>query len=82
MLQAELFSHDLTIRFGVLASECRDEEEYIVKAENSVAEIQKPYAEDLIDLFSGNVFQMDDLHKSLITIIGNPEKVEKISLDK
>ena len=32
LIEAEKFNHDLTLRFGVLAGQCKDENEYIDKS--------------------------------------------------
>jgi hypothetical protein len=38
LMEAEKFSHDLTIEFGVLASDCKDDDDYLNQAEELVRE--------------------------------------------
>lgn len=40
LIEAEKFSHDLTLEFGVLASSCKDESEYMDKASELISEIR------------------------------------------
>jgi hypothetical protein len=82
LMQAERFSHDLTLHFGLLAKESKNEEEYIENAENLISEMQKLDSEELIDWFWGKKPHKEKLNKALLKIIENLEKVKKIPPDK
>jgi hypothetical protein len=41
IIEAELFTHDLTLHYGVLASSCKNESDYINKAEKLTLSILK-----------------------------------------
>ncbi|MEA3448876.1 MAG: hypothetical protein U9Q98_10615 [Bacteroidota bacterium] len=42
IIEAEKFTHDLTIRFGVLASSCKNEKEYLEMSEELIKEMLLP----------------------------------------
>jgi len=55
ILEAEKFNHDLTLHFGVLASSCINEEEYLKNAKKLIIEIREFDDYDLEDLFFGTL---------------------------
>jgi len=73
LTEAEKFNHDLTLQFGVLASNCKDDDQYLCKAE---ALIKKWLKEDdmffLIDnIFFGQVVDGAAFKKTLQKILAN-----------
>ncbi len=54
LIEAEKLSHDLTLHYGVLSGECKNETEYIDKAEKLTREIMQVEDWELDDLFWGN----------------------------
>lgn len=75
IIEAEKFNHDLTLQFGVLASRCENDDDYLNKAENL---IQKWYnVEDfeyiIDDIFFGEYVDpgkfLETLHKISANII-------------
>lgn len=82
IIEAEKFMHDLTLHFGVLVSSCKNEAEYLDKAEKLIAEIKKGISYDLEDYFFGNIPDIKELHKTLNKILKNIEAVRLIPEDK
>jgi hypothetical protein len=82
MIEAERFNHDLTLRFGVLSGDCKDEEEYLKKSLLLIEKIKKAKKYQLEDIFFGDVPNLDQLNKTLDRIIENIERVNKIPFKK
>lgn len=82
IIEAERFNHDLTLRFGVLASSCKNEEEYLTKALKLVNEIKELDEYDLEDLFFGTLPNIVQLYKCLDKIALNIEHVKTIHVEQ
>jgi hypothetical protein len=82
IIEAEKFNHDLTLQFGVLASECEDENEYLQKSRELIEEIRALESADLEDLFFGVMPDITKLNLALDKIIKNIEKVERLPVSK
>ena len=41
IIEAGKFNPDLALQFGLMASSCKNEKEYLIKAKNLIKEIQK-----------------------------------------
>ena len=82
MIEAELFNHDLTLRFGVLSGDCNDEEEYLDKSLLLIKKLKNAKRYQLEDIFFGNVPNTDLLNKTLDRITENIAKVQKIPFNK
>ncbi|MDZ7717503.1 MAG: hypothetical protein U5K72_01635 [Balneolaceae bacterium] len=82
IIEAEKFDHDLTLRFGVLASSCKDEEEYLNKATDLISEIRSLDEDELTDLFFGKLPDTDALNLTLDRIIENIDQVRKVPEEK
>ena len=54
LIEAERLSHDLTLSFGILAGSCKNEAEYLEKAEKLTREIMLAEDWEIEDLFWGN----------------------------
>jgi len=80
--EAEKLTHDLTLNFGVLSSQCKDETDYLEKSKQLAIEIRKSDYDDLEDILFGNVPDINKLHQTLDKIISNIEKVNIIPIDK
>src|SRR5690606_29628591 len=55
IIEAEKLSHDLTLHYGLLSIDCKNEDEYIDKAEQMTREIMQADDAELEDLFWGNL---------------------------
>jgi hypothetical protein len=82
IVEAERFMHDLTLHFGVLASDCKDEKEYLTQAKQLAEGILKVDDFILEDLFFGSIPDKTKLNLALREIISNIEEVKKIPMDK
>jgi len=75
---AEKYNHDLTLHFGLLASDCENERDYISKAEKLI-EVLKISG---IGFFFENKPPTARLIKVLDKIQENIEKVKQIPIEK
>jgi hypothetical protein len=82
IIEAEKFNHDLTIHFGVLASDCKDEAEYFDKVSEFISELRTLKKEELTDIFFGKIPNAKSLNLALDRIIENIEKVKRIPKEK
>lgn len=79
---AERFHHDLTLQFGVLASDCKSDNEYLDQSETLIKEWLTDWdLEELImDIFFDDEPRKQDFKKVLEKILANIEKVKKIPI--
>ncbi len=81
--EAERFSHDLTLHYGLLSYECEDEQEYLDKAEQLTRQLLPVRDKsDLEDLFWGIPPDRKQLKKTLKKILSNIDEVRKIPIEK
>lgn len=81
---AEEFHHDLTLQFGVMASDCTTDNEFLNESESLINNwIDNLNSEYLIeDIFFDNPPNSKDLKLILYKILENISKVRQIPLDK
>ena len=82
LVEAEKFSHDLTLHFGVLSSKCQDESEYIEKSKKLAEEILQLENYEIEDLLFGNFQSRDHLESTLRKLMGNIEELNKIPINE
>ncbi len=82
IIEAERLTHDLTLHFGLLSYDCKNETEYIDKAEKLTQEILELEDYELDDLFWGNPPDKEKLNFTLRKIINNIEEVKHIPIEK
>src|SRR5690554_1765919 len=82
IIEAEKFSRDLTLQFGVIALSCKDEEVYLDKASALILELRSFDEEDLLDVFFGNLPDIKSFNLTLDRIMQNIEQVRKIPQDQ
>ena len=82
LIEAEKLSHDLTLHFGVLSGDCKNETEYLDKAEKMTREIMQTEDWELDDLFWGNPPEKAKLEFTCRKIIENIENVKTIPIEK
>jgi len=78
MIEAERFSHDLTLQFGLLSYDCADEEVFIEKSVQLINEMISYDEVDLNDMFFGNPPETSDFHIALTRILDNIVELKKI----
>ncbi len=77
IIEAEQFSHDLTLYYGLLSSECEDEAEYLTKAEELTRKIMSYEDIALDDLFFGEIVDKNGLGIALGKILFNIQQLRK-----
>jgi len=82
LVEAEHFTHNLTLHYGVLSECCNDEDEYLSKAEELTKDILSFDGADLDDLFFGDPPKRKALEKVLNKILSNINEVRKIPLNE
>lgn len=82
IVEADKFHHDLTIRFGQLADECQDENEYLISCKQLISELKKLKRDELPDIFFEDVPRIPDLMKALDRISKNIEHVMTVPMDR
>lgn len=78
LIEAERFTHDLTLHFGLLADECKDEAEYLVKSRILIGELKEVEPEDYSDVFFGERPDQVKLHQTLDRMLRNIDQMERI----
>jgi hypothetical protein len=82
IIEAERFNHDLTLRFGLLAGKCKNEQEYIDNAEALIEYLKKADQEFLSMVFFGIIPELNELFDTLNRISRNIQRVKKIPMNK
>jgi hypothetical protein len=82
IVEAEKFNHDLTLRFGLLSGDCKDELEFIDKSEQLISGLKKVKLAVLTDIFFGNAPSLPRFNKTLDKISYNINKVKQIPFKK
>lgn len=82
IIEAEKFNHDLTLRFGLIASSCDNEKEYLTEAKKLIKQIQKAKKWKLQDIFFDAVPDKKQLHSTLEKILTNIIRIESITKAK
>lgn len=82
LVEAEKLSQDLTLHYGLLSYDCKNETEYIDKAEKLTREIIELEDYELDDLFWGNPPDKEKLDTTLKKILSNIKKIRAIPIEK
>ena len=82
--EAEKFNHDLTLQFGVLASESKNDNDYLDKAEALIKEWLnvKDFDDIIDDVFYGEDVDCDEFKVTLNKLLTNITEIRKTPLDK
>lgn len=83
IITAEKFNHNLTLSFGILASACEDDNDYLVKANTLMNEWKLNPSAAIRNIF----FDVEhptavNFEKVLLSIQKNIEKVQAIPIEK
>lgn len=81
---AERFHHDLTLQFGVLASDCKTDDEYLDQSESMIKEWLTHWnlEEVIMDIFFDDPPSKQNLKKILDKILRNIEKVRMVPIEQ
>ena len=82
LIEAEKLTHDLALHYGLLSGECKNETEYINKAEKLTQKIMQVDNYELDDLFWGNPPDKEKLDFTCRKILENIEKIKFIPITK
>lgn len=82
LMEAEKLTHDLTLHYGLISHDCKNEAEYIGKAEKLTQEFMELDNYDLDDLFWGNPPDYEKLNITLKNILFNIEIIRARPLEK
>ena len=82
--EAEIFNHNLTLQFGVLASTCKNDDDYLNKAEALIKEwLNEGDLNNLTDdIFFGEYVNHAEFKKTLKNILTNIAEIRKTAMDK
>jgi hypothetical protein len=82
--EAEKFNHDLTLQFGVLASSCKDDDDYLNQAEALIKDwLRVDDFEDIIDdIFFGQKVNENAFRKTLKKILSNIAEIRKTPMEQ
>ena len=80
IIEAEKFHHDLTLHFGVLASRCKNEDEYINSASKLIREIKRAKQDEYLDIFFGLEPSVKSVHNVLNKMETNIQTITKTPL--
>lgn len=82
LIEAEKLTRDLTLHYGLLSYDCKNEDEYLVKSEKLTKEIMKLDDYELEDYFFGHPPNKEKLHLTLQKIISNITEIKRIPINK
>ena len=82
LVEAERFDHNLTLHLGVLSYDCEKEQEFIEKAEQLLHSLRKAESNELINMFFGELQDMNMFHQTIDKILRNLEEVKEIPFEK
>lgn len=84
IIEAERFNHDLTLQFGVLASGCKDDDDYLNKAELLIQEWLKADDFDYIvdDIFFGESVDEEKFRKVMEILLANIAEIRKTPMSQ
>jgi hypothetical protein len=77
IIEAEKLSHDLTLHFGLLSYDSKNEEVYLNKAQNLAEQILKIKDHQMEDFFWGNPPDKDQLLLTIKKIIFNIKEIKR-----
>ncbi len=79
IIEAEKLTHDLTLHYGMLSYDCKNETEYLEKAELLTKRIMKFNEEELDDFFWSTPPNKERLNATLKKILANIEKSQSFT---
>lgn len=82
ILEAEKLDHDLSMEFGVIASACKNEDEYLLLSEKLVLNFKDYDEDELEDIFSETIPTLERFHSTLNMILENIKNIWNIPKEK
>lgn len=75
MIEAERFNHNLTLQFGLMSDECKDEPDFIKKSKQLINRMLKYGEGQIDDMFFGEPPNIIEFHTALNKILLNISKL-------
>jgi hypothetical protein len=84
ILEAEKFNHDLTLQFGLLASGCKDDDDYLNQAEALIKSWLKEnnFQLNIDDIFFGEKVNKLVFRNTLGKILSNISEIRKTPMEQ
>lgn len=84
ILEAEKFNHDLTLQFGLLASGCKDDDDYLNQAEVLIKSWLKEnnFQLNIDDIFFGEKVNKLAFRNTLEKILSNISEIRKTPMEQ
>ena len=84
IIEPERFNHDLTLQFGVLASGCKDDDEYLNQGETMIKQWLTDEDFDIVadDIFFGEPVDLDKFKATLEKLLENISEIRKKSMNE
>jgi hypothetical protein len=84
IIEAEKFNHDLTLQFGVLASNCKDDNDYLNNAEAIIKDwLKEDDFENIIDdIFFREPVDEVEFKNALFKILANIQEIRKTPMNE
>lgn len=81
--EAEKFNHGLTLQFGVLASDCKDDDDYLNQAETMIKQWLTDVDFDIVadDIFFGEPVDLDKFKVTLEKLLENISEIRKTPMN-
>ena len=71
MIEAERFDHNLTLQFGLLSYQCKDEADFIKNSKQLIKQMLTYNMADIDDVFFGEPPTKKEFHNALNKILNN-----------
>lgn len=78
IIEAERFTSNLTLHFGLLADKCKDEVEYLVKSRILIGKLKEVKPSNYPDVFFGERIDSIKLHQTLDKMLNNIDGMEGV----
>jgi len=84
ILACEKYNDNLTLQFGVLASDCKDDDDYLNQAEAMIKEWLADKYFDAVadDIFFGESVDLDAFRTALEKLLSNIVEIRKTPMDE
>jgi predicted nucleic acid-binding protein len=84
IIEAEKFNHDLTLQFGVLASNCKDDDDYLNQTETMIKNWLKvdDFEEVIAYIFYGAPVDEEEFKKTLHLLLSNIAEIRKTPMEQ
>ena len=84
ILECEKYNHDLTLQFGILASACKDDDDYLNHSEALIKDWLSNKDFDVLaeDIFFGETIDLETFKATLRKILANINEIRKTPMNE